>query len=316
MKKAVLTTLCILLLNTGCFALDSTTSQIQKLEKSYFGYDYPGESDTKRLDRLEKAVYGMPSHLPSAQRIQKLNKDLQPAILNSDSDSTNVAQSEPAQELPPAEKDVKYPVVDKIEQKVFKKSFTNEDIYKRLSRLEKQVYKKESSSSLSERVDSLRASVLANASVRDESPVTLDGYDPRISNSDSNEKILDFPDPDSDSQYNYYTPQNTKNRIAKPEQTFRYNDNPAQSYDVELLEKTVLGRKFSGEPVKSRLTRLEHAVFQKTFSDDEDARVQRLLAATTAQKTAKHYDSNKLMQHLNTGIQIGGILLMVLAMIL
>ena len=85
---------------------------------------------------------------------------------------------------------------------------------------------------------------------------------------------------------------------------------------MDMLEKEVFGQKYSNEPVKMRLARLENSVFQKTFSGSEDARIQRLLATTTAKKTARYYDNNKLMQHLNTGIQIGGIILMVLAMIL
>ena len=57
-------------------------------------------------------------------------------------------------------------------------------------------------------------------------------------------------------------------------------------------------------------------MFERTFSDDEEARIQRLLAVTTAQKTSSEYDSNKWSQRLNAGMQIGSILLMVLAMIL
>ena len=118
-----------------------------------------------------------------------------------------------------------------------------------------------------------------------------------------------------ESRYNYYTPQNTRNRVAGPASRFRTDASDA-NYDLDMLESEVLGRKFANEPVENRLARLENSVFQKTFSGSEDARIQRLLATTTAKKTARYYDNNKLMQHLNTGIQIGGIILMVLAMIL
>lgn len=315
MKKAIITTICIFLINSSCYSVDTTTGQIQKLEKSYFGYDYPSETNTKRLERLEKAVYGTISQAPPATRIQKLSKDLQLSAAPPQTGQGQQIASAPAEQLPPAEKDVKYPIVDKIEQKVFKKSYTGEDIYVRLSRLEKQVYKKENSGSLNDRVDSLRASTLGNSSVVDTESIALDGYDPSMTGA-----ATDFPDPDSNgNQYNYYSPQNTKNRIAKPDTTGYGSSsakNYAQGYDLDMLEKSVLGQKFQGESESRRLARLENSVFQKTFSDDSDARVQRLLAATTAQKTSKHYDNNKLMQRLNTGIQIGGILLMVLAMIL
>lgn len=311
MKKTVLTIICILFINSGCFALDNTTAQIQQLEKTYFGYDYPGEVNNKRLDRLEKAIYGTTSQSAPSQRISKLTKDMQ-VMSNPQPQQSDIASAQSqVEELPPAEKDVKYPVVDKIEQKIFNKNFQSEDIYKRLSRLEKQVYKKESNASLNERVDSLRASVLANSRVTTDDTV-LDGYDPGLANADSG-----WSDEINDNQYNYYTPQNTKNRIAQPaRQSYGYDQGSSQGYDIEILEKSVLGKKFQGESQSQRLARLENSVFQKTFNDGEDARIQRLLAATTAQKTAKHYDSNKLMQRVNTGIQIGGILLMVLAMIL
>ena len=213
--------------------------------------------------------------------------------------------------MEPADSDVKYPVVDKIEQKVFNKDYSSEDIYKRLSRLEKQIYKKESSAPLNERVDKLRASVLANARVMSDSSIALEEYDPEMTGT-----ATDFGTFSDESHYNYYSPQNTKNRVASPTQNIDSSGFSSGFYDIDMLEKEVFGKKFQNDPLERRLARLENAVFQKTFSDSEDARIQRLLATTTAKKTAGHYDNNKLMQHLNTGIQIGGIILMVLAMIL
>lgn len=323
MRKAVLLLFCILYMSISSVPSrgeDVLTAQIDRIEKSYFGYDYPNEGNLTRLERLEKAVYGSVSTMNQTQRVQRLYRDLQTGT--TPPQTANVAQAQTAdaqEELPPAEKDVKYPVVDKIEQKVLKKTYVNEDIYLRLSRLEKQVFKKESNTklSLSERVDNLRMSVLGNSALKDDS-IALDGYDPR--SSFQNESGADEDSDFSDSRYNYYTPQNTRNRIASPSMgaagLSRSSSSDPQSYDVEGLESSVLGKKFSGEPIDNRLARLENSVFQKTFNDNEDARVQRLLAATTAQKTAGQYDNNKMMQRLNTGMQIGGVILMILAMIL
>ena len=116
------------------------------------------------------------------------------------------------------------------------------------------------------------------------------------------------------------TPQkiSSLNLITKAEKSILGQTYENQHIDVRLnrLEKTVFNRKFSGETSAQRLARLENSVFSKTFSDADDSRIQRLLAATTAQKTSGNYDNNTLMQRLNTGLQIGGIILMVLAMIL
>lgn len=309
MKRILLILVFLFSINSFCFAGGALTEQIAQIEKNYFGYDYPNESDIKRIERLEKAVYGTTYQGSQVQRTQKLFNDLQANIALAD-ESPQETLGEYQEELPAAEKDVRYPVVDKIESKVFKKTFQNEDIYLRLSRLEKQVFKKESKSSLSERVDNLRSSVLGAVSANDD-VITLDGYDPYEPMGVSGDL------PEDEGQYNYYSPQNTKNRVAKPDFGYKksYGDE-MESYDIDMLESSVLNRKFAGEPASRRLARLENSVFQKTFSDSEDARIQRLLAATTAQKTSKHYDNNRLMQNLNTGIQIGGIILMVLAMIL
>lgn len=310
MKKVVLTIFCILFINTGVFCAENIASQIQKLEKNYFGYDYNGETTAQRLERLEKAVYGASTNDTLQKRIQRLQKDMPQYAYSSPTPEAQEASYD-EQNLETADADVKYPVVDKIEQKVFKKDYAGEDIYKRLSRLEKQVYKKESSAPLSERVDSLRASVLANARVRDDSSIVLEEYDPAMTGAAAG--MNEFSD---NAQYNYYTPQNTKNRVASPDYRFRSDSSDADVYDIDMLEKEVFGQKYANEPAERRLARLENSVFQKTFSGSEDARIQRLLATTTAKKTARYYDNNKLMQHLNTGIQIGGIILMVLAMIL
>ncbi len=310
MKKTVLTLFCILFINGAGYCAESISGQIEKLEKNYFGYDYKGETTAQRLERLEKAVYGTSFKDNSQKRIQRLQRDMpQYASAAPVSEVSEADYEQIPQEA--ADSDVKYPVVDKIEQKVFNKAYSGEDIYKRLSRLEKQVYKKESNASLNDRVDSLRASVLANARIMDDSSVVLEEYDPGFSGAAAD--MNSFSD---ESRYNYYTPQNTKNRIAGPDYHFRSDNSSADLYDLDMLEKEVFGQKYSNEPAKMRLARLENAVFQKNFSGSEDARIQRLLATTTAKKTAKYYDNNKLMQHLNTGIQIGGIILMVLAMIL
>ena len=122
-----------------------------------------------------------------------------------------------------------------------------------------------------------------------------------------------------DSHYNYYSYENSKNKIPETDTKNMHDDNSvvyAQDYDLDILEKQLFGKRFIQEPPSQRLARLENKVFQRTFNDNQEARTQRLLAVTTAQKTSKEYDSNKWAQRLNTGIQIGSILLMVLAMIL
>lgn len=287
---------CIVTSPAMCSGINNV--QIKDLEKAYFGYDYPGESDMDRLDRLEQAIYGRTYQEESAQeRMDNLYSDIN--ILTQQEKIAQSSSSQQYQEehpLPPAESDVKYPVVDKMEQKVLNKVYQSEDIYKRISRLEKQVFKKESTGSLNERVDALRGKVL------DMNVIALDD--------DVYENMSNPPtDLMDDSKYNYYSYENSKNRISKPQSV------EDDTFDIDSLERSVFGHKMSGS-IDERLSKLEQEVFQRTFSDDKESRTQRLLAVTTAQKTAKQYDNNKWMNRLNTGIQIGGVILMILAMIL
>ena len=83
------------------------------------------------------------------------------------------------------------------------------------------------------------------------------------------------------------------------------------------LETTLFSKTYSQDPVGLRLNRLERKIFQRDFSsDDEYLRLQRLQAAASANQTAKLYEANKFQKYASTGVQIGSIILMILALIL
>lgn len=329
LKKTFILILAVITISSAGICADYVTTKLNEIEKSYYGYTFNGNSES-RLSRLEQALYGQTYKNPAKSRVDKIYKDLSLGV-NSGSATGAAAPvtTAPAQQNtnigPKAEAGIKYPVVDKLEQKIFQKAYANDDIYVRLSRLEKKVFKKESTLSLNERVDALRDKLLGGdtAVAADIDPATeeivLDNGKKYYDNSD----FSNFGG-DSDSHYNYYSYQNSKNRIQKADSSDSvFDDNYSnfapgyeQNYDLDILEKQLFGKRFIQEAPAQRLARLENKVFQRTFSDDTEARTQRLLAVTTAQKTSKEYDSNKWAQRLNTGIQIGSILLMVLAMIL
>ncbi len=290
-KRCFIFAMIILEISLPVFAV-GISNQIQELEKAYFGYDYPDDTDKNRLNRLELAIYGKTSQEPQAKRIKKLHDDINFQTMQEKTAQNTYVQEE--RPMPKAESDVKYPVVDKMEEKVLKKTYTGEDIYDRLARLEKQVFKKESTGSLNERVDALRGKVLYETQPEIDLAMDDDIFSSELQD---------------DSKYNYYSYKNSKNKIAKP------SNNSIDTFDIDSLEESVLGHKSYGS-INERLSKLEQKVFQRTFSDSHEARTQRLLAVTTAQKTAKQYDNNKWMNRLNTGMQIGGVILMILAMIL
>ncbi len=316
-----------LLLLTGypVFCADNISVRLAEIEKSYYGFTY-SDSPESRLARLEKSVYGSTSKKPQKTRVEKLYKDL-----NLDAAAkTPAASNAPSKDIgPKADANIKYPVVDEMEKMVFKKAYENEDIYARLSRLEKQTFKKESTLSLNERVDALRSRILRGKENKADT-VEIDPVREEIVLENGQKYFGDegkasgfnINEPDENSHYNYYSYENSKNRIPDPYTQNNiydegdYAEQYAQNYDLDMLEKTVFGKRYSDELPSKRLARLESKVFDRTFSDGEDSRIQRLLAVTTAQKTSQEYDSNKWARRLNAGMQIGSILLMVLAMIL
>lgn len=349
-KKYILFVLALLIIALPVFAVDNTTSKLNEIEKNYYGYTFTGNADS-RLSRLEKAIYGASSNKPQTTRVEKIYKDLSLGVTTGaaapiGNAPTSQTASAPSKDIgPKAEAGIKYPIVDKMEQKIFKKTFLNEDIYIRLSRLEKQSFKRESTLSLNERVDALRSKILGGnqnsiGAAADIDPATeeivLENGQKYYGDSGNGGTTTDFNN-DDNSHYNYYSYENSKNRVPEVQSQYsgdsdvysqgskgssmaeeyeqKYN-NYAQNYDLDILEKNLLGKKYQSESSSKRLARLESTVFQRTFTDGEEARTQRLMAVTTAQKTSQEYDSNKWARRLNTGIQIGSILLMVLAMIL
>ena len=329
-KKILLSVFALLFLCSNSFAADYVGTKLEEIEKYFYGYTNKG-SDISRVARVEKDLYGQTSSQSLKNRVDKIYKDMNLGGATGAAASLNqsyVPEEEPMTKDigPQAEAGIKYPVVDKLEQKVFKKAYENDDIYDRLARLEKQVFPKDfaqkSTLSLNERVDALRDKLLGGSQL---AAVDIDPMREEII-LENGQKYMG----DNDTQYNYYSYEGSKNHIAQPSPSFDspYSSYPdssafddetvgyAQNYDLDVLEKQLFGKRFAQEPPSKRLARLESNLFQRTFSDNDEARIQRLLAVTTAQKTSQEYDSNKWARRLNAGIQIGSILLMVLAMIL
>lgn len=335
LKKCFLSSLMFFVFAGYALSTDPLTSKLNEIEKNYYGYTYT-DSVPLRLSRLEKTIYGNASNKPQRDRIEKIYKDLNMGASTAPNSSmqNSTPQTTAAKDIgPKAEAGIKYPIVDKLEQKTFKKTYLNEDIYIRLSRLEKQVFKKESTASLNERVDALRDKLLggnkfaendvdtSNDEIVLENGYRYNGYEDQ--GQDFGKMSGAAADAD-DSHYNYYSYENSKNQIPEVQSTTVDSRNPdgtvgnyaGQDYDLGILEKSLFGKNYTNEASSKRLARLESQVFQRTFSDGEEARTQRLLAVTTAKKTSQEYDSNKWARRLNTGIQIGSILLMIVAMIL
>ena len=119
--------------------------------------------------------------------------------------------------------------------------------------------------------------------------------------------------------YNYYNEK--PYQTTKDIEQYMGSQNKINDSDVYIqlsgLESMLFSKTYSQDPVGLRLNRLERKIFQRDFSsDDDNLRIQRLQAAASAQQTAKLYEANKIQKITSTGMQLGSILLMILALIL
>ena len=71
------------------------------------------------------------------------------------------------------------------------------------------------------------------------------------------------------------------------------------------------------ENLEDELAQLEYNTFGTEFSnEDPQTRIKRLNSVNKAQKSSQRYDSNKFQQRMSTVMEIGAMLLMILAMVL
>lgn len=290
---------------------------LTKMEKSLFGVDFSSQNDEARVKRIEENVYGAPSASPMPTRISKLSQDLSVDLIGKEikpkKDTFEDPEDSIKEEIPKADSNVNYPVVNKLEQKVFGREVKNPDINQRLANLEQKVFKKTYSDDLNSRVDRLKQAVapemLANKNTDDDAESTY------IPDSD------DILGQNSADNFSAASPIQDGDDFTPSYNSQKFRDNFQGSSDIAIplaaVEKRVLKKSFPDDTVGNRLTRLELNVFHSTFVDDDpETRLDRIASAYQAKKTSKKYDSNRFAQHAAAAMQIGAILLMILAAVL
>lgn len=266
---------------TPAYALEPLPAQLSVIENSLWGFEYKKDSDAGRLKRIENQVFGAVDAKSATQ--DRINKVRQTLGLENTSADELVAKD--LEEL--EGKGVSYPVIDKLEMEFLKKNFLNEGIYARLDRLEKSVFGATQNGDLTDRVDRLVGSSSINARPQQKT------YSP-----------------------DNYTAQGLGQQLSRQQYNDSYYEQDLQ-LQIAGLENQLFKKNFSQDPMGLRLNRLERKIFQRDFSSDDDfTRFQRLQAASTAKNTSKYYDGNKIQKYASTGMQIGTILLMILAFIL
>lgn len=310
MKKIIVIISVLLSINCA-IAASQYSAVLDKLENSLYGFTYTTSDDASRLSRIEESVYGQSRPNKSInERIASLNKDMSAEQIGNeitpkedtfaeeqDSYKDTIAQ----EKMPPAGANVDYPSINELERKVFNQEFKNQDLNSRLANLEKkslgQTYDNDPFSS---RVERLQAKLKPESFMDNNiAQSSNDYYDGNSIPLDKNYSLDEYQPPEFD--YDAYNARN-----IKPEKV-----------NIASVEKSIFKKSFNGDNMDNRLSRLESTMFGTTFnSDSQEDRLNRISSAYKAQKTASRYDSNKFSQNMATAMQIGTILLMILACVL
>lgn len=328
MKKFGVLVAIFLFLGIQCNAQSQYAATLTKMENSLFGMDYGSQSDDSRLKRIEVAVYGSASSSTVSQRVSKLSKDLSADLIGKEikpkKDTFAEDESSPKEAEEKPDSTVSYPIVDELEKKVFNKTLKTSDINQRLASLEQKVFKKTYNDDLNSRVERLKQAVMPEriASNSDEDEDDNNNYYYKPAPKSIMDETSQFQDdwsnkPDSNDSmatgYGANIPSYNRNNSVL--------DNYQSDADITVyiagLEKSVLRKTFPDDTVSNRLLRMELKIFNSAFTDDDpQTRLDRIASAYQAKKTSKKYDSNKFAQHAATAMQVGAILLMILAAIL
>lgn len=282
-KKIIIFIMFLILgLNCAFAAQDFSLEDVAKIETTIWGFEYSKDSLEKRLGRIENNVFGVQNTKMSAkQRIEKINDAIGiESVKDSQKPAYEIAQNEVEQ--------VNYPQIDMLEYQIFNSTYEKENIYKRLERLEKKIFGSSQDGDLALRTDRLKAYIKKDTIAQKQNT-------------------------------NYYFEQ--PYQMTDDIEQYMGSQGKYANSDVFLqlagLEMVLFSKTYSQDPVGLRLNRLERKIFQRDFSSDDDSlRLQRLQAAANAQKTAKLYEANKIQKFTSTGMQLGSILLMILALIL
>lgn len=311
MKKIILIISFLLTINIG-FAASANSSFLDNIENSLYGFTYTTADDASRLSRIEESVYGQSKTNKSiSERMASLKKDMAADLIGQEiapkedtfaDEQDSYKEEKLAQEkLPPAGANVDYPSINELEKQVFKKEFKTKDLNSRLASLEKQALGQTfDNEPFANRVDRLQAKIKPKSFMNNNiAQSSNDYYSENAVPLEKNYRLDEYQGAEFDyDSYNASTPNPSKVNLAS-------------------VEKSIFKKTFNQEPIENRISRLESTMFGTTFnSDSEQTRINRISSAYKATKTAGKYDSNKFSQNMATAMQIGTILLMILACVL
>ena len=279
-------------------AMKKSVDTLTKIENSVLGANYSNQKVEKRLDRLEEYVYGKKKQGKTSDRLQKLAKDLNADTIGQEVEPRVDMGEEVAENTP--DSSVDYPIIKDVERSLNIVSKPTQSLHSRLVAIEKQLFHNVyDTDDFYTRVERIKGKVYKT---NDSVLAQKDDYDDEIVIPEySSDEILE----------NGWDMEKLFRKKPK-------SNNFEQSYPkISQLEKKILNTTYENESNNDRLARLESSVFDTEFYyDNEEERIHRLESAIKGQQSSSKYDNNKFQQRLNTAMQIGAMILMVLACIL
>lgn len=225
----------------------TTTEYISKVEEELFGISYENQTVESRIDRIEHQIYDNIYSGTPEERLVKIEKIYPIEDFEIQQQSNNQFPEYYEEEYIDEPKAYynNYPIVSKIEQSVYQKDFSGEDIYTRLARLEKKLYGQENNNlSLQERVENLKE-VLPKRE--------------RISVANA---LDDFSVNDG-----YYDAPSILNQLEKESFSKTFDNDDAEKR-LSRLENFYFGQTSKGQSLDDRLTRLASVVMSESNSNE------------------------------------------------
>ena len=276
-------------------ATQKSDSLITKIENDIYGFDYSNDSTQNRISRLEKTVYGKSSSGDINKRIKKLSGDISADVIGLEIEPTEDSFKE---DETIADSSVNYPIVDEIEQKIFNQTYKNRDFHSRIVAIERKIFGKiYDVDDYSTRMDRIKAKVMPET-------IAKKSYDDNLAGRDYY---------DNDTLTSNDLSGLGRNRFKMPFGQKNYT-RPYANYGDMTGGSAMLP---SNPNLNDELAQLEYETFGTEFSNEDTAsRIKRLNSVSKAKKSASKYDSNKFSQRMSTAMEIGAMILMILAMVL
>lgn len=278
----------------ACAVTNTQLKEVSKIENSLFGYDYGNESISTRLSRLETNIYGKTNNGKLENRLKKIFTDM---------NSEQIGQ-----EIPPvedtfiaeeaADSTVNYPIVDEIELKLFNQTYKNRDFHTRIVTIERKLFGKiYDVDDYATRMDRIKAEIMPARLAEEKVFGESKGYD--YSNNAITSSSLS-----SLGNNRYSTMPYGQENYTRP-----YSNYGEYGYDSGMYNPP--------QDIEEQLAQLEYDTFGTEFSNEStQKRMKRLESVNKAQKSSHKYDSQQFNNRMSTFMEIGSILLMILAMVL